>query len=351
MPVVRSFIPYRKSRRLHMTDAAYDDDLWETVDEAFLISSSSASATVKSEPSPRPARAPHLECWPHPRPRNAFICFRSEYVKAQKAASAKPGSLNQTVLSRGAGAAWRALSDEEREPFVLMALREKEEHAIRYPNYQYAPASHCVSGAARKNKKHRPAPSRRASSATSDSSDFCMRSPIPTSQSSRKYETSPPAPRRPVAQRKSTPIPVTPRPQARAFPEAPPVAEAETVIFKTEAPEPVYEKKDEFGFKADLSPTLIASLRLAPSRSPSPSPSMRVPSLALDDAIPSLSSRSLSPSPPAFEWDAWIYTPLEMNEDEEPLQFDAPSADCDFGFFHPWKLDDEVGRTLVALAN
>ncbi|KAF7360788.1 putative transcription factor SOX-14 [Mycena venus] len=389
MPVVRTYIPYRKSRRLHPTDVAYDDDLWETFDEALLASSSSACVTVKSErkeeSSPAPVVHPDLDAGHIPRPRNAFICFRSEYVKAQKAASARPGSLDQTVLSCGAAGAWRALNDEERQPFVVMALREKEEHAIRYPNYRYAPVG--ASGAARKSKKPNPAASRRASTATSDSSDFRLRSPISDSRSSRKYETNPPAPRRPVSRRKSISIPVIPRPRAHASPAATVIPGAAKIEANAEVPEHVpaavdeADKKDEptivrspirpssydrsptqFGFKADLSPAIIASLSLAspgPSRSPPPSPSTRVPPLSLDDAAAYFPSRPPSPAPapavspaaaaPAFEWDAWIYTPLEMNEDDEPLQFDAPAAD--FGFFHPWTLDDETARALVALAN
>lgn len=145
-----------------------------------------------------------------PRPRNAFICFRSDYVKEQKIASARPGSLDQTVLSRGAAEVWRGMTEEERSPFLLMALHEKREHALRYPNYRYAPGS--SSGAARKNRKPKPATPSRAS-ATSESSSARSRSPIPVSRPSHKYETNPPA-SRPVSRRKSS-TQATPRPKSR----------------------------------------------------------------------------------------------------------------------------------------
>ncbi|KAJ7176257.1 hypothetical protein C8R43DRAFT_834640, partial [Mycena crocata] len=72
-----------------------------------------------------------------PRPRNAFICFRSDYVRAEKRAAAQPKALDQTVMSRGAADEWRNMDENERLPYILMARAEKEAHAIRYPNYRY----------------------------------------------------------------------------------------------------------------------------------------------------------------------------------------------------------------------
>ncbi|KAJ7136709.1 high mobility group box domain-containing protein, partial [Mycena epipterygia] len=72
-----------------------------------------------------------------PRPRNAFICFRSDYVKAEKRVSARPGSLDQTVMSRGAGDVWRGMGEAERLPYIRMAQAEKKAHTLKYPNYRY----------------------------------------------------------------------------------------------------------------------------------------------------------------------------------------------------------------------
>ncbi|KAJ6615103.1 high mobility group box domain-containing protein, partial [Mycena sp. CBHHK59/15] len=74
-----------------------------------------------------------------PRPRNAFICFRSDYVKAEKRVSARPGSIDQTVMSCGAATAWRLMDDDERRPYIRQAQAEKEAHALKYPNYRYSP--------------------------------------------------------------------------------------------------------------------------------------------------------------------------------------------------------------------
>ncbi|KAJ7153713.1 hypothetical protein C8R46DRAFT_835487, partial [Mycena filopes] len=72
-----------------------------------------------------------------PRPRNAFICFRSDYVKAQKTLATEPKSLDQTAMSCGAGEAWREMNEEQRQPYVLQAQAEKAAHALKYPAFRY----------------------------------------------------------------------------------------------------------------------------------------------------------------------------------------------------------------------
>ncbi|KAF5334646.1 hypothetical protein D9611_011986 [Ephemerocybe angulata] len=78
-----------------------------------------------------------------PRPRNAFIVFRSYYnqVNAARAPPPSDGSkTNQNDVSKQAGKAWKALSEEEQLPFKLQADKEKEEHNLMYPDYRYAPS-------------------------------------------------------------------------------------------------------------------------------------------------------------------------------------------------------------------
>lgn len=113
-----------------------------------------------------------------------------------------------------------------------------------------------------------------------------------------------------------------------------------TIVRSPTRPSSYDRSPTQFGFKKDLSPTLIESLRLVsprPSRSPSPIPT---PTLSPDDSVASPPSHSPSPavSTPAvpFAWDAWMYAPLELNEPDE-LEFGAPPTD--FGFFHPWNFD------------
>lgn len=42
-------------------------------------------------------------------------------------------------ISRMAGEHWNHLSEAERTPFRLRAVEEKRQHALRYPDYRYAP--------------------------------------------------------------------------------------------------------------------------------------------------------------------------------------------------------------------
>jgi hypothetical protein len=55
-------------------------------------------------------------------------------------AKARTGSLvSQTVLSRDIGAQWKAMSLEQKQPWVQMAEEKKREHKVKYPNYKFTP--------------------------------------------------------------------------------------------------------------------------------------------------------------------------------------------------------------------
>ncbi|KAF4621653.1 hypothetical protein D9613_012796 [Agrocybe pediades] len=69
-----------------------------------------------------------------PRPRNAFIFFRSYFIDHLMPS----GAGQQHEISKRAGEAWRRLSKSEREPFVQHANMERELHKARYPDYVYA---------------------------------------------------------------------------------------------------------------------------------------------------------------------------------------------------------------------
>ncbi|KAJ6578080.1 high mobility group box domain-containing protein [Mycena capillaripes] len=77
-----------------------------------------------------------------PRPPNAFLCFRSRFIREQKAASQARGSKSGLMqdLSRQAGQIWKRMSDEERRPYFDMASRLRAEHKVAYPDYKYTPS-------------------------------------------------------------------------------------------------------------------------------------------------------------------------------------------------------------------
>ncbi|KAF4622541.1 hypothetical protein D9613_008978 [Agrocybe pediades] len=71
-----------------------------------------------------------------PRPRNAFIFFRSYFIDHLLPPATSSGQ--QHEISKLAGQAWRKLSKAEREPFVQRAKLERMEHKTRYPDSVYA---------------------------------------------------------------------------------------------------------------------------------------------------------------------------------------------------------------------
>ncbi|KAF9476575.1 HMG-box, partial [Pholiota conissans] len=70
-----------------------------------------------------------------PRPRNAFIVFRSYYIEKHR----DSGEVQQNELSKAAGRAWKSMTDEEKREFKETADKEQAQHKIEHPNYQYAP--------------------------------------------------------------------------------------------------------------------------------------------------------------------------------------------------------------------
>ncbi|KAK0217248.1 high mobility group box domain-containing protein, partial [Armillaria fumosa] len=72
-----------------------------------------------------------------PRPRNAFIIFRCQFVHQ----NCVPSSVerNNRNLSRITGFVWRGMTDFQKLPWKVLAEEEKIEHAILYPDYKFQP--------------------------------------------------------------------------------------------------------------------------------------------------------------------------------------------------------------------
>ncbi|KAK0234986.1 hypothetical protein EDD85DRAFT_841357, partial [Armillaria nabsnona] len=98
--------------------------------------STDASTLVSSYPS-SPASSPSTQSdEPHiPRPSNAYIIFRSEFVALNKESLSK----TQQKASKLAGAAWRRLPKEIQDHYKGLAKERKEEHARAYPGYKFKP--------------------------------------------------------------------------------------------------------------------------------------------------------------------------------------------------------------------
>ncbi|KAH9483044.1 Transcription factor sem-2 [Psilocybe cubensis] len=72
-----------------------------------------------------------------PRPRNAFIFFRSWYINNNRDSK----DVQQNELSKQAGKAWNSMSEEAKRPFMQLAAAEKEHHYNTYPDYVYSPST------------------------------------------------------------------------------------------------------------------------------------------------------------------------------------------------------------------
>ncbi|CAE6446331.1 unnamed protein product [Rhizoctonia solani] len=96
-----------------------------------------------------------------PRPRNAFILYRSWYVRQGFLSDVEN---DHREISRIVGKIWKQMSPEEQAPWRAMAEEEKAEHARMYPNYKYSPNSRRDAAAAasptRRNAPTRPSAAR-----------------------------------------------------------------------------------------------------------------------------------------------------------------------------------------------
>ncbi|KAL0577406.1 hypothetical protein V5O48_004571 [Marasmius crinis-equi] len=72
-----------------------------------------------------------------PRPRNAFMIFRSEHCGQSKIT--RSVEHDHRHISRIIGHLWNKLPEEKKEIYRAKAEREKFEHNMKYPNYRFAP--------------------------------------------------------------------------------------------------------------------------------------------------------------------------------------------------------------------
>ncbi|RXW18287.1 hypothetical protein EST38_g7566 [Candolleomyces aberdarensis] len=79
-----------------------------------------------------------------PRPPNAFILFRSSFIKSQQIPDKVEG--NHSNLSKIIGHYWKALSPEERAEWEAKAVVAQEEHRQQYPDWRFRPGPYPVGG-------------------------------------------------------------------------------------------------------------------------------------------------------------------------------------------------------------
>ncbi|CAO3590090.1 unnamed protein product [Absidia cylindrospora] len=71
-----------------------------------------------------------------PRPINCFMAFRLDKYPIISAQSPK---LNHRDISKVIAKWWKEASDDEKKPYIEIALKKKAEHKSLHPNYKYEP--------------------------------------------------------------------------------------------------------------------------------------------------------------------------------------------------------------------
>ncbi|KAI0027326.1 high mobility group box domain-containing protein, partial [Vararia minispora EC-137] len=72
-----------------------------------------------------------------PRPPNAFILFRSSFIKSNHISSEVEG--DHSTLSKIIGLTWQNMPDEERKFWHGKAKAAQEDHKRKFPNYAFRP--------------------------------------------------------------------------------------------------------------------------------------------------------------------------------------------------------------------
>ncbi|KAK7685511.1 hypothetical protein QCA50_011376 [Cerrena zonata] len=95
-----------------------------------------------------------------PRPPNAFILFRSHFIRAQHIPGKTEG--NHSALSKIIGKYWKTLPREEREVWEAKAIVAQAEHRKRYPDWRFRPSANALAkvkdGPRKRNRKGRGEP-------------------------------------------------------------------------------------------------------------------------------------------------------------------------------------------------
>lgn len=85
-------------------------------------------------------RTPHSKKKPEnhiPRPPNAFILFRSSFIKSQHVSAEV--ETNHSTLSKIIGMTWQSLPEDERQAWHLKARTALAEHRRKFPKYTFRP--------------------------------------------------------------------------------------------------------------------------------------------------------------------------------------------------------------------
>ena len=129
---LRNRNPIPRSLSLDSEDLPAYDDYPEDIHNISRFKNPTSLRRYKAKRSKDPNWAP--------RPPNAFILFRRDFVERNKGQNLS--SAEKKTLSKRAGDAWRALTNDEQKAYFDAAKLEADEHLRRNPGYQFRPVKH-----------------------------------------------------------------------------------------------------------------------------------------------------------------------------------------------------------------
>ncbi|PWN41645.1 hypothetical protein IE81DRAFT_330728 [Ceraceosorus guamensis] len=120
-----------------LSGSVSSSDLGEGSSRAAAEDPASLPVSISIPRSTAPSHARKKAADHVPRPRNAFILFRSHAHR--QGLVPKELSANHSNISVIISHMWRSLPTEEKEMWAKEAQREKDEHALLYPDYKFKP--------------------------------------------------------------------------------------------------------------------------------------------------------------------------------------------------------------------
>ena len=121
-----------------ITPFTYNDPPTPISDDGSSISDSSLFPPSSDSTAKKPAHSKKKPENHIPRPPNAFILFRSSFIKSQHVSTEV--ETNHSTLSKIIGLTWSNLPQEERQIWHAKAKAALEEHKRRFPSYAFRPS-------------------------------------------------------------------------------------------------------------------------------------------------------------------------------------------------------------------
>ncbi|TFK18840.1 hypothetical protein FA15DRAFT_674995, partial [Coprinopsis marcescibilis] len=99
-------------------------------------------SSSRSRSKPRAPQVKRRDSTHIPRPPNAFILFRSAFIRSQQIPDRVEG--NHSNLSKIIGHYWKTLPPEERAEWEAKALEAQESHRQQYPDWRFRPGPYAL---------------------------------------------------------------------------------------------------------------------------------------------------------------------------------------------------------------